>query len=167
LGVSARCGSQTGGDPVTGDCALRALDVLVGTWDLSARWPPERGGPAEFGGQTSFEWILGGAFLAQTSEIGHPQAPGAYSLYGPRAEGQGYLQHYFDSRGIARVLEMTLENNIWTLERTKPDFTPLPFRQRFIGEIAADGDSIEGRFELAEGDEDYRLDFEMSHTRIA
>src|SRR3712207_9243921 len=54
-------------------------------------------------------------------------------------EGRGtLLQHYFDSRGVARVYEMGLDDGVWTLSRTKPDFSPLRFWQRFSGRFSPD-----------------------------
>jgi hypothetical protein len=37
----------------------------------------------------------------------------------------GYLQHYFDSRGVVRLYAMTFEDRVWTLTRTKRDFGSL------------------------------------------
>jgi hypothetical protein len=38
---------------------------------------------------------------------------------------------------------MTLEGRVWTLLRKKPDFTPLSFSQRYVGEFSEDGSVIE------------------------
>jgi hypothetical protein len=43
------------------------------------------------------------------------------------------LQHYFDSRGVARLYEMTFSGGVWNLLRNSSDFTPLEFSQRFSG----------------------------------
>jgi hypothetical protein len=34
---------------------------------------------------------------------------------------------------------MTFDGRTWTLERTKADFSPLDFHQRFVGTISDDG----------------------------
>ena len=65
----------------------------------------------------------------------------------PSNRGQ-YLQHYFDSRGVARVYRMTLADNVWTLLRNEADFSPLDFGQRHIGNISGDGQTITGRWEI-------------------
>jgi hypothetical protein len=83
------------------DARLRRLDVLVGEWRLDAPafpLPPERAGDA----RCTFEWVLGGTFLLQRSSVPVAQAPDGLCLIGLDADA-GYTQHYFDSRGIARV----------------------------------------------------------------
>jgi hypothetical protein len=54
------------------------------------------------------------------------------------------LFEIFDSRGTARLYAMTFDGRTWTLERTKPDFSPLDFHQRFVGSISDDGATIDG-----------------------
>ena len=44
-----------------------------------------------------------------------------------RRDDGSYLQHYSDSRGVARLYAMTFDPRIWTLERTKPDLSPPDF----------------------------------------
>jgi hypothetical protein len=62
-------------------------------------WNLEASFPNAPVGRAAFEWILGG----------------------------GYIQHYFDSRGVG------------TLTREKADFSPLPFSQRYTGTFSDDG----------------------------
>ncbi len=79
----------------------------------------------------------------------------------------GYLQHYFDSRGVVRLYRMSLEHRVWTLYRTEPDFTPLEFAQRFVGTISADGNRIEGPWETSYDDgQTWERDFLLSYTRV-
>jgi hypothetical protein len=35
-----------------------------------------------------------------------------------------YLQHYFDSLGVARVDELSFADGVWELWRDEPDFLP-------------------------------------------
>ena len=42
---------------------------------------------------------------------------------------------------------MSFVDGVWTLTRESPDFTPLDFRQRFIGTFSADGNTISGAWE--------------------
>ena len=125
---------------------LRRLEPLVGEWRIEA---PAFALPAELAGsaRTSFEWTLGGAFLLQRSSVPVPEAPDGLTVIGPDAEGDGYTQHYFDSRGIARIYAMTFDGRDWTLERHTPDFSALPFHQRWLATLSADGDTIHGRWE--------------------
>ena len=70
-----------------------------------------------------FEWMTGEQFLIEL-EVPVPEAPDGLAIIG-FDEGRGtFLQHYFDSRGIARVYAMSLEDGVWTLWRDAPDFSP-------------------------------------------
>jgi hypothetical protein len=142
---------------------LERLDALVGQWRIEVpAWPlpPELADAA----RTSFEWTLGGAFLLQRSSVPVPEAPDGLSVIGLDDE-DGYTQHYFDSRGIARIYAMTFDGRNWTLERNAPDFTPLSFHQRWIGTV--DGDTIRGRWEQSPDGREWALDFEVIYTRVA
>ena len=138
---------------------LERLEPFVGEWRIEA--PPM--GPADEA-RTSFEWTLGGAFLLQRSSIPVPEAPDGLSVIGTDA-GDGYTQHYFDSRGIARVYAMTFDGREWTLERHAPDFTPLPFHQRWLATVA-DRDTVEGRWESSPDGREWELDFKLVYRRL-
>ena len=143
---------------------LERLEAFVGDWRLEAPGmplPPELAAAA----RTTFEWTLGGAFLLQRSSIPVPEAPDGLSVIGPDA-GDGYTQHYFDSRGIARLYAMTFDGRDWTLERHAPDFSPLPFHQRWRGTLSAGGDTIEGRWEHSPDGRDWKLDFELRYLLV-
>ena len=60
---------------------------------------------------------------------------------------------------------MTLEDGVWTLLRETSDFTPLAFRQRYVGEFSADGNVIDGRWETGTDDGGWKLDFGLKYTR--
>ena len=78
------------------------------------------------------------------------------------------LQHYFDSRGVARVYEMGLENGVWTLPGRKPDFSPLKFWQRFAGRFSDDGRTIQGTWEMSEDEgSTWEVDFDLKFTKVA
>jgi hypothetical protein len=144
--------------------ALRELDVLVGEWATQAAFPdaPPSGSLA----RTVFEWMTGGRLLVQRWEVDVPEAPDGIAIIGVRPDGDGYLQHYFDSRGVVRVYEMTLGDGVWELLRVKPDFSPLDFSQRFIGRFSEDGVTIDGRWETSDDGSNWRLDFELAYTRV-
>jgi len=146
------------------DERLRRLDVLVGEWLLDAPAFPL---PAELAGDArcTFEWALGGTFLLQRSSVPVPEAPDGLSVIG-LDRGAGYTQHYFDSRGIARVYAMTFDGRGWTLERNVADFTPLDFHQRWRATVSDDGRAIEGRWESSPDGEAWELDFELTYRRI-
>ena len=141
------------------DPRLAALDVFVGEWIEQVEVP---GAPP---GRSIFEWDLKGSFLVQRALSPLPEYPDGLMIIS--VEPGGYLQHYFDSRGVVRLYRMTLENGTWTLLRTEPDFTPLEFSQRFVGVISPDGQRIEGRWETSHDQgQSWQTDFPLSYARL-
>ena len=57
-----------------------------------------------------------------TNELQDPGAPTARATSCRTA----FEQHYYDSRGVARVYQMSLEGGIWKLWREAPRLTALP-----------------------------------------
>ena len=95
--------------------------------------------PGDIGARVTFEWMPGERFLVQRWQIPVPEAPDGLAVIG-FDEGRGtLLQHYFDSRGVARVYVMTLAGGLWTLSREEPDFSPFDFAQRYEGTFSEDG----------------------------
>lgn len=146
--------------------ALHArLAPLVGEWSIEAAFPGAP--PSEIRGRMTLAWTLGGAFLEQRSSVPHPDVPEGLCLIGPSPDGDAFTQHYFDSRGVARVYAMTFAGGRWTLLRQTPDFTPLAFHQRYVGTLAPDGDTIDGRWETSPDGEAWQLDFGLTYRRAA
>jgi hypothetical protein len=144
--------------------AMAALEPLIGVWSIEARFEnlPPGGEP----GRVTFEWMPGREFLVQRWEVPHPEAPDGIAIIGPNPKGEGYLQHYFDSRGVARVYEMSFEDGTWTLERSREDFSPLDFAQRYSGSLSRDGARIEGAWEICQDGSTWAHDFDLIHTRL-
>jgi hypothetical protein len=82
-------------------------------------------------------------------------------------DGDGFRQHYFDSRGVVRLYAMTLQDGRWTLLREAADFSPLHFTQRYVGAFEDGGNTIRGRWETGQPGEAWQLDFELIYTRVA
>jgi hypothetical protein len=144
--------------------ALAALEVLVGEWSMEARF--ENMPPADAGARVVFEWLAGGQFLVQRWWVPLPEAPDGIALIGqdPATNGR-YRQHYFDSRGVARVYHMTLDDCMWKLWRDEADFSPLDFRQRFTGTISRDCQVIEGAWEICHDGNSWRHDFHLTYRK--
>jgi hypothetical protein len=144
------------------------LEIFVGQWALEVRFPgAEPGGPAgEPAARSGFEWILGGRYLAQRTEISVPEAPDSLAIVAADQDGGRYTQHYYDSRGVTRLYAMTFAAGVWTLVRESADFSPLDFAQRFTGTFSADGNRIDGRWEKALPGSGWELDFELNYVRI-
>ena len=144
--------------------ALEALKPLVGEWSITADFGEAP--HADIGAHVHFDWLPGERFLVQRWEVPIPEAPDGIAIIGPDPESEGeYLQHYFDSRGVARVYKMSLEDGVWKLWRDRPDLSPLDFSQRYEGAFSADGKSIEGRWEICHDGETWEHDFDLTYTR--
>src|SRR2546430_15661853 len=79
--------------------------------------------------------------------------------------------HCFDARGVKRLFMMALEGSAWKIWRAPGEDWSGPdgpgFNQRFIGEISADGKTIEGRWERGMGDagDQWEIDFPINYFR--
>jgi hypothetical protein len=144
---------------------MKLLEPLVGTWKLVATF--KNVPPADIGARATFEWLSGRQFLIERWEVPMPEAPDGIAVIGadPKREG-GYLQHYFDSRGVARVYKMSFEKNVWRLWRDEPDLSPLDFKQRYSGTLSDDGNTIAGAWEICNDGKTWELDFELSYFRL-
>jgi hypothetical protein len=141
------------------------LDPFVGEWSVEAVFPGAAS--SEIRARTTFEWLAGGHFLVQRWEVPHPGAPDGIAIIGYAERRARYLQHYFDSRGVARVYEMSFGERTWKLWRTSEDFSPLDFSQRFAGTFSDDGDTISGRWETSPDGSSWSEDFALMYTKVA
>jgi hypothetical protein len=143
--------------------ALKRLEPLLGAWNIETGIPGGEG----VVGRMEVEWLLGGAFLVQRSEVPHPAAPDGFCVIAPKdGDASGaYVQHYFDSRGVVRIYSMTLRDGVWTLLRDSADFTPLSFAQRFVGTFSEDENVITGAWETSQDASTWEKDFDLTYTR--
>src|ERR1022692_4520863 len=102
-------GDIPGGRPVS----LDRLEVLIGQWEMAASFEAGYFGPGSpattSGGRVSFEWVEGKFFLIQRFVVEHPAAPSGIAIIGVAGEPETFSQHYYDSRGVARVYQMSLD----------------------------------------------------------
>jgi hypothetical protein len=148
-------------DRQAGSSALEALNAFVGEWSMEASFPEA---PL---GRAVFEWLSGETFLVQRTQIPHPAAPDSLAIIGFDSGKQSYLQHYFDSRGVARLYEMSFADGVWRLSRKAADFSPLAFAQRFTGTFSSDGRTIDGRWESSSDDSSWEHDFDLRYVRTS
>jgi len=149
---------------------LAGLDIFVGQWIMQARFPgdqPPPLGAAEDGptARSRFEWALDRQFLLQRTEIPIPEASDSLTIVSVDPQTGAYTQHYYDSRGVVRLYAMRLAGGVWTLTRESPDFTPLDFRQRFIGTFSEDGNTISGAWEKNLNGAGWEHDFALTYRR--
>jgi hypothetical protein len=136
------------------------LRDLAGEWELVVDLP----GATDVRGHVLFEIM--GEVLVQRTTVPVPEAPDSCCLVVTEDDGS-YRQHYFDSRGTARLYAMTFDGRTWTLERTKPDFSPLDFHQRFVGSISDDGETIDGEWRSSKDGQQWTRDFRMTYIRVS
>ena len=144
--------------------SLEALKPLVGAWRLVATFKDLPS--ADIGARVTFAWLPGEQFLIQRWEVPLPEAPDGIAIIGLDPEREGsYLQHYFDTRGVARIYKMRFEHGVWTLWRDAADFSPLDFAQRYTVTFSDDGKTIAGAWEISHDGTTWEHDFALSYTK--
>jgi hypothetical protein len=114
------------------------------------------------GDRTTFTWLEGRFFLIQRFTAEHPAAPSGIAIIGAGPEPGTFTQHYYDSRGVARIYQMTLDGGVWKLWREAPGFW-----QRYTGVISGDGTAITGAWESSADGRRWSHDFGLTYTRTA
>jgi hypothetical protein len=134
---------------------LSNLDVLVGEWTTHV--------PAFDGhGQVTFEWLSKGGFLIQRSSIDRPEFPDGISLFGATGPDGALQMHYYDSRGVHRLYDVTFEDRVLTIHRDGPDWP-----QRYVGKVSEDGQTVDGRWERGERPgAELQHDFDVIYRRV-
>jgi hypothetical protein len=147
------------------DQAVSPLAAFIGEWRMEATFKDI---PAiDAGASVVFEWLPGERFLIERWEVPVPEAPDGIAIIGADPGSHGnYLQHYFDSRGVARVYKMSFGDGTWKLWRDSPDFSPLDFSQRYVGTLSDDGTTISGAWEICRPGATWEHDFALTYTRI-
>jgi hypothetical protein len=135
------------------------LRALVGEWQLAVDLP----GAEDVRGHVMFEAM--GDILVQRTTVPVPEAPDSCCIVICADDGS-YVQHYFDARGVSRLYAMTFDGRTWTLQRAKPDFSPLDFHQRFVATISADGEAVDGEWQSSDDGQQWRRDFGLTYSRI-
>jgi hypothetical protein len=144
---------------------LDRLNALTGQWEMEATFEAGFFGPGSpaitsRGGRTTFEWLDGRFFLTQRFVTEHPAAPSGIAIIGAGAGPGTFTQHYYDSRGVARVYQMTLDGREWKLWREAPGFW-----QRYTGTISEDGTTIHGAWEASPDGREWKHDFRLTYIK--
>jgi hypothetical protein len=108
-----------------------------------------------------FGWHDSAARLIERVTVDDPDAPDSVSVIGCDGANGTYVQLYLDDSGVCRAYEMTIGDGEWTLRRDGE-----PFSQRFTASFGDDGNTITGRWEIAESGTGYRPDFELVYRRV-
>jgi hypothetical protein len=158
---------------MTTNSKLGSLERLVGAWTTEATHPAMPGVVVQ--GTARIEWLEGARFLIYRSRNDHPDFPDAISIIGhtesdrvdhgentaSKAHGEQQLRmHYYDSRGVYREYEASIDETSWRLQRLAPGFS-----QRFVGTFAEGGKTIDGLWQLREDDRNWRDDLKIIYRR--
>jgi hypothetical protein len=141
---------------------LQDLNALVGEWDTKATHPMVPSTVVH--GHSVFEWLEGERFLIVRARMDHPDFPDSISIIGDTG---GLRMHYFDSRGVARILQMSFVDGVWKLLRDSADFTPLDFAQRFVGTFSGEGNTIDGQHQICRDGTTWEDDLQITYRRAA
>jgi hypothetical protein len=146
---------------------MKDFEPLIGEWHGEGEIPMES--PMKISQAAKIERL---GKLMVFSSVGEPaEVPDSVSIIGGAPNGEPQPMHYFDSRGVKRLFMMTLEASTWKIWRApgedwKGAHGP-GFNQRFVGEMSADGKTIEGRWERGMGDagDNWKIDFPINYFR--
>ena len=146
---------------------MKDFELLLGEWHGAGAIPIDP--PMNVSVDATVERL--GEFIVFRSAGEPADVPDSVSIIGGAPDGEPQPMHDFDSRGVQRLFLMTLEGSIWTIWRAPGEDWDGPdgpgFNQRFIGEISADGRTIEGRWERGMGaaGDAWELDFPLTYVR--
>jgi hypothetical protein len=157
---------------MTSEPALEPLNRVVGTWSTEATHPAFSG---IVHGSVTIEWLEGERFLIHRARTDHPDFPDSISIIGfmerdrvadsagsdPAATATPALSmHYFDSRGVFRVYDVSIDRESWRIWRNAPGFS-----QRYTGTFADGGDTIAGCWQLCQDGEQWHDDLQITYRR--
>ena len=146
----------------TGNPALERLGLFIGEWAIEITSMSFHTDPSAVErGHSSFDWIEGGAFLIQHSEISAADFPRSTAIIAPDDAAETYGMLYFDSRGVSRIYKMTFHGGIWTIWREFPGFS-----QRFNGTFSDDNNVITARWEKSNDGSHWEHDFDLTYTKL-
>jgi hypothetical protein len=137
------------------DPMLAPFDALIGRWSTEAK---HRLVDEVVLGSATFEWLEGGHFVVLRSRNDHDLFPDAISIIGRPESGEGLVMEYFDSRGVRRTYEASLEDGVLRWWRNHPGFD-----QRARAELG--GDTFELVHQLAETPGEWLDDLRATYRR--
>ena len=143
---------------------LNALQPFIGEWNVEGKHValPD----VVIRGHSVFEWWGDRTYLIHRATLDHPDFPDSIQVMGATRPDGGLAQHYFDSRGVHRLYDMTFDRGVWTLSRKAMNASD--FDQRLTAKFSADGNTITAESERTEpGAHEMQHDFAITYTRAA
>jgi hypothetical protein len=134
------------------------LEALVGVWRTTGR--TYDGAPVE--ATDTYEWLPGRCALLHRvdARVGDVRVEGA-EIIGWDPLREAYVTQYFGTDGSSRYEAWFRELGGVTVWRMCGE------RDRFMGAISDDGATIEGHWELRDGDSGWRPWMDVTLTRVA
>jgi hypothetical protein len=143
---------------------LDELEPFIGEWTVEGNHTADAAVVVR--GRSVFEWWEGRTFLMHRSTIDHPDFPDSISVIGATQPGGGLAMHYFDTRSVHRVYEMTFVRGVWTL--TRKAVSADDFDQRLNAKFSGDGKTISAAWERTDpGAKQMKHDFALTYKRRA
>lgn len=137
------------------------LNLLVGEWDVKISAMSFRANDAEtVTGRVSFEWLANQAFVMEQSEFSDDDFPFSTQIIGFDDTNETYSVLYSDSRGVWRIYEMRLQEGVWNVWRTAPDFSQL-----FTGLFSDSDKVITAQWESSQDGLHWQHDFDLLYTK--
>ena len=117
-------------------------------------------------GRSVFEWWGDRTYLMHHSTFEHPDFPDSISLMGATRPDGGLALHWFDTRGVHRLFDMTFAHGVWTISRKAAG--PKDFDQDMRATFSADGRTITSESRLRDPrTHEMTRDFAVRYTRTA
>jgi hypothetical protein len=143
------------------------LDALLGAWTFEIT----QEGQTVMRGRAEFARVEGGAFLLQhvtadllptTPDVWRENSPfPIVTVIGVDDPSGGFSYLYADGRGVRRVYQMTLADQIWEIRGQAGS----RFFQRFQGTLSDDGRAITAYWERSKDNQSWQRDFDIRYTK--
>ncbi len=138
--------------------ALSPLQALIGKWNTVGTHQLVPG--TTFHGQTSFEWMAGGAFIIMHSQVDEKEIPSGIAVFGSDDQTGEFFMLYFDERTVSRKYNVSFQDNILKWWRDTPEFS-----QRNTLTFSVNGNEITGKGEMCKDGKIWEGDLEQTFTR--
>ncbi len=138
--------------------SLQSFDILIGKWKTIGHHPLVPG--VTLHGETSFQWLEGGAFVIMRSHIDHKDFPDGIAIFGSDDGEDECTMNYFDERQVSRKYTTSIEHNIWKWWRDNSEFS-----QRVTCEIKDDGNTMIAKGEMSRDGKDWEEDLQLIYNR--
>lgn len=133
---------------------------LVGDWTSKATHPMLPRTVVD--GTASIEWLEGERFLIWRARVDHPDFPDSISILG---DTDGLRWHYFDSRGIHRLLDVTVIDDGIHSGRESPASSE-DFSQTMTFTLTDRDRTMNGLARLSHDNETWDDDLAITYSRV-